>query len=135
MSEIVKRLMENRRLHEMAYERSDAIDRCASLGKEFVEHFHKIYQSGIKDKDFNHHCQEMQSWYESVSKIVLKSNKKLISNNQLIDWFFTVGSSVEYLFHDEGEIDLYNKFMIILLAQGESKKIVEILQELLPSDK
>ena len=43
MKEIVKRLMKNHRIDEMAYERNDAIDRCASLGKKFIAHFHKVY--------------------------------------------------------------------------------------------
>lgn len=131
MEPIIKRLIENHRVDEMAYERSDAIDRCASLGKRFIEHFIKAYLEGNSSDDFKHHCQEMQSWFDEVSSIVLKSNKKVISNNQLIDWFFTRGSSVDLLFDDEDMIDIYNEFMIELLSSKRTKRVVDILEELI----
>lgn len=126
MDEIVKRL---HRVCEMAYERRDAIDRCASLGEKFIEHFHKVYSLGVEDRDFEHHCQEMQSWYDSVKDIVLKSSNRKLSNNQLIDWFFTKGSSTEYLFKDEVEVDEYNEFIVNLLSNRRSGKVADLLRD------
>lgn len=104
-------------LIEMAYERNDAIERCANLGKQFIEHFKKVVDGGVNDDDFGHHCNEMQVWYNDVKNIVLKYNKKKITNSQLIDWFFTIGSSVEYILDDK-YVDFYEDFIIILLNNG-----------------
>ena len=37
------RKLDEELLNEMAMSRADAIDRCISLGKKFLEHFHKVY--------------------------------------------------------------------------------------------
>ena len=51
-------------IKEMAYNRSDAINRCADLGEQFISHFNKIMDAGdINDPDFIHHCTEMDAWY------------------------------------------------------------------------
>lgn len=96
---------------DMAYERRDAINHCADVGKQFIDHFKKILQDPSKEA-IHHHAEEMQGWLEDVSQIVLKHNKKQISNEQLIDWFFTKGSSVEILFsNDKKGKELYNNFI------------------------
>lgn len=115
------------RLTEMAYERSDAIDECSRLGNQFILHFKKLFTDNTS---FHHHCTEMQSYYDKVYKIVLKYNKKKISNNQLIDWFFTVGSSTELLFDNDNEEDIYNMLMVELLA-NEKSTVEDIMTKLL----
>ena len=98
-------------VNEMAYERADAIDRCASLGKLFIEHFRKICTSNDNDTK-KHWAKEMQSWLDDVKDIVLKQNKKQITFSQLIDWFFTKGSSVDVIFKDDETLqDNYNEFL------------------------
>lgn len=131
MEEIVNRLIENHRIDEMAYERADAIDKCDRLGKQFIDHFHKVYAGGVSDNDFQHHCQEMQAWYDDVKDIILRYNKKRLSNDQLVNWFFTKGSSVEVLFKDDSEGDTYDELMIELLSYKRSKKVVDIMRDLL----
>ena len=131
MDDTVRRLMESHRIDEMALSRGDAIDRCINLGKQFIEHFHKVYVEEIESRDFNHHCQEMQSWYDSVSSIRLKTNNKFLTNTQLIDWFFTLGANVEdYLDNDE-EVEHYNNFIVELLSNKRSKKVVDVLKDIL----
>lgn len=97
---------------------SDAISRCNSLGKRFNEHFHKMY-TDPDAQSFEHWSSEMNTWYLDARKIVLKTNNKPISETQLMDWFFTEGSSVDELFKDSDECDFYNKFVIQLLANKE----------------
>lgn len=128
MEEIISRLMDNHRVDEMALKRADAIELCMSLGSKFIEHFHKIYVGGLQDIDFNHHCHEMQAWYDKASSIVIKATKKSISNSELNDWFFTVGSSVDSLLNDSDEIDKYEIFMK-KLDRGDSIK--ELLTDIL----
>lgn len=118
------------RLLEMAYERADAINRCGNLAIKFIQHFHKAVKEGKDSDDFHHHCTEMQTWFDTVNKFVLKNNKKRISNNQLIDWFFTNGSSVEYAIEEPYQ-DLYDNFIIKILANRDKCNIEEILTELL----
>lgn len=126
----MKILNEQIKLYEMAYERRDAINRCADLGAKFVEHFDELYHKGINDIDFEHHCSELQAWWSDIKQIVLKHNKKLLSANQLIDWFFTKGSSVEILFNDEDEIDAYNDFMIKLIS-NKDLTVIDALKDIL----
>lgn len=116
MEDIIKKLMENHRVDEMAMEQSKAISMCRSLGKQFIEHFHKVYVGGLKDRDYKHHCHEMQTWYNDAKSIKLKSNNKVISRIHLVDWFFTVGAGVDDFLHDEDEIDMYEEFTLKLLT-------------------
>ena len=130
MKEIVKRLMKNHRIDEMAYERNDAIDRCASLGKKFIEHFHKVYLGGLNDVDFSHHCAEMQNWYEDVRSIRLKSNKKLLTIMNLSDWFFSAGAGVEDFLYDPREVEAYDYFVDTLVTNDNVEESFNlILQE------
>lgn len=110
-------------LNGMAIERQDAIDRCYRLGKQFISHFHKIYKEGKNSLDFNHHCQEMQTWLDSCRDIRLKATNRLVTPSNLIDWFFTATGNID---EDNGfdsyeEIDAYNEFMLALAAHRESK--------------
>lgn len=116
-------------LTEMAYKRTDAIDRCFNLGKKFTEHFNTIAKLGKDDVDFKHHCQELQSWYDSVKSIKLKENNKYITRGNLWDWFFTVGQNVEDVILEPYQ-ELYEDFCFTLLSNS-NKTIYEILSELL----
>ena len=113
-------------LNEMAFDRKDAIERCNSLGTNFINHFIEVFAKGKNDKDFQHHCQEMQAWYDNVSSIVLKHTKKLITTKNLIDWFFTKGSLPKYIFSNHREVTAYNK-LIALLTNNRSMKVIDAM--------
>lgn len=115
-------------LTEMAYKRTDAIDRCFDLGKKFTQHFNIIVKLGKNDIDFKHHCQELQSWYDNVKSIKLKETKKDIKRSELWDWFFTVGQNVEDVILEPYQ-ELYEDFCFELLRTGRT--IYQILLELL----
>ena len=117
-------------LLEMAYERADAIERCSHLANKFIQHFHKAVKEGINGRDFHHHCTEMQTWFNTVNKFVLKNNNKRISNNHLIDWFFTNGSSIEYIIEEPYQ-EIYDKFIIKILNTRNDCNIEQILTELI----
>ena len=128
-------------LNEMAYERSDAIDRCANLGKQFIEHFRKVFESqDVESK--RHWASEMQSWLDDVKDIQLKYNKKQITFSQLVDWFFTKGSSVDIIYKDSEELqDAYNEFLKhigkdynVINALKDSKLLEESLKEDIDTD-
>ena len=116
--------------YEMTYDRPDAIDRCSSLGKRFVEHFTKVCKEGINSPDFKHHCQEMQSWWDDVKGIKLKDSKKPISISALNDWFFTLGRDPEDFIPEE-YIDFYTKLYLSLLSDRENAKVVDLLSGIL----
>lgn len=115
-------------LSEMAMERSDAIGKCVELGNEFIEHFIKVADEGPYNRDFEYHCKEMQTWWNLVTDIQLKYNKKLISNSQLMDWFFSRGSSIEYIIPTKYQ-DAYEEFCINLL-KNKNKSIIDAIKEL-----
>lgn len=122
-------LFENLQLmNEMAMPRADAIELCISLGERFIEHFKEIYEKGKDDIDFKHHCQELQSWYDKINKIVLKQSNKSLSKTQKIDWFFTCGSSLENIFNNSEMEDVYEEFIFTLISSNET--IENILYEL-----
>lgn len=118
-------------LLEMALNRGEAIDRCCILGEKFIQHFHKLFMEGKSDPNFNHHCSEMQGWWNSVCEIRLKHNNKLLTNTNLIDWFFTVGAAVEDYLKDPDEIEAYNKFYIALLYNGFKSDVKEIVYSIM----
>lgn len=98
-------------LNELALQRTDAIDRCYSLGKNFIEHFHKVYMNP-DEETINHWGSEMQAWYDAVRDITLKYNNKHLNKSQMKDWFYSFGSSYEeYFNNDLNEIDCYESFI------------------------
>lgn len=116
-------------LKEMGMPRADAMELCASLGNRFVEHFAEVCEKGKDDEDFQHHCGELQAWYDKIKRIVLKQNNKHLSNIQKLDWFFTCGSSVDELFSNANVSDIYDKFVVTLLSSDET--IQTILEDIL----
>lgn len=118
-------------LNEMAYSRQDLIEKCSNLGLKFIEHFKKVYQGGLSDRDFKHHCQEMQSWYDNIKSSVIKTSKHPISNEQLVDWFFTAGSSIEVLFGNDEAGDIYDELIGELICNKRNNKVVDVLTQLL----
>ena len=118
-------------LHEMAYSIQQAITKCNGLAKRFIEHFEKAYNDSVFSNNFHHHCHEMQVWWNDAKDIRLKTNNKKVSNTNLMDWFFTNGSTPEEFFTDETMIDVYNEFIIEILHNRENADIEKILREIL----
>ena len=77
-----------------------------------IEDINKLFTD--KEYERNHHLSEMQAWWDKVRKIKLSYNKKLISNEQLIDWFFTASQDYSDLISDK-YITNYKKFISLLL--------------------
>ena len=98
---------------DSAMKKSDAIDRCTSLGEKFLEHFHKCYNSDDEEL-IGHWLGEMNGWLKSVKKIILKESNKPIYLVDLLDWFFTCGSSPEVIIPDmsENEQFAYDNFAV-----------------------
>lgn len=129
MKELEKALkLEEKYLFEMAYNKIDAMERCASLGEKFVEHFHKIYNEP-NSQVINHWCNEMQAWYDSVIKIVLKPKSKHLTRTQMRDWFFTFGSSTVEYFNNIKENEIYEEFIDKLEDIGNVKESIDIIFE------
>lgn len=106
-------------ISDMALNRADAIDRCISLGKKFIEHFDKIY----KDPDNNavaHWKSEMRTWLGDVKAIKLKSNHEPLLNSQIHDWFLTAGAEAKDFMKNPSakEIAAYDDFAFKVLSLG-----------------
>ena len=113
-------------------ERSDAINRCYSLGKRFIGHFDKIYKNPLA-QDVNRYCMEMQAWYNQVKVITLKEDKKTLSKNCLIDWFFTAtGNPDNFMINPtREELDDYNDFTYkVLLNHNVKSDINDVIRKL-----
>lgn len=111
MKELYEALnLEEQSLNEMAYSRADAMERCYSLGKRFIEHFDKIYKEP-KSQAVNHWCGEMQNWYNKIRDITLKPNNKHLNRTQMRDWFYTFGSDPTEYFDSLDENEVYEEFI------------------------
>ena len=116
--------------NEMAYKRTDAIKLCLVLGFEFIDHFHKAMKEVKSGIDFEHHCKEMDTWWRTIKDIKLKQNNKQLSDEQLIDWFFTAGSDVDTRIEEPYRI-IYKQLCAKLLKDRTTSNVLIIMNELL----
>ena len=112
-------------ISEMIMERPDAISKCMKLGNEFIRHFCKIAKEGPYSKNFAYHYKELVLLWNSVKSIRLKDSGKIISNFQLMDWFFSTGTSIDSPKYQ----NVYEEFCIKLL-NNKDKTIMNVLHEL-----
>lgn len=115
------------KLDEMAMSRADAIDKCMSLGKQFVEHFDKIYNEN-DEATIKHHGEEMQGFLNQILDIKLKENHKPLNEKQIYDYFITCGKLPIDLFDNETEASVYDEFSNDLL--DEDKDVLEALKRI-----
>lgn len=126
------KLLFEQSLNEMAMSRTDAIDRCENLGKQFIIHFDKVYNESDKEVRF-HWESEMNNFWGKVKDIKLKGNKNSLSFSNLYDWFFTACQNVEDFMSSadkETEEEVYNNF-VISLYQNRDKNVSDILSDLI----
>lgn len=118
--------LEEQSLNEMAYSRADAMERCYSLGKRFIEHFDKIYKEP-NSQAVNHWCSEMQSWYNNIRDITLKPNNKHLNRTQMRDWFYTFGSDPTEYFDSLEENEVYEEFIDSLEDSDSVKESINTI--------
>lgn len=99
----------------MAEDRANAMSYCISHGKQFIQHFEKVKRDIENNShELKHYIHEMQTWWDNVRTIKLKSNKKYLSDKFLVDSFFTAGAFVED-FLDKKYVSSYNQMYKKLL--------------------
>lgn len=121
-------------VYDMALSRADAMERCISLGKRFIEHFDKIYKNP-NDSSVQHWRGEMKGWLDSVKEIKLKNTSKPLLNTELHDWFFTAGANVGDFIKSPltDEITAYDKFIVDCLSMGLDSAFKNIKSEVTDS--
>lgn len=98
-------------LNEMALDRSDAIDRCVRLGRQFIAHFEKIYNNPHLET-VHHWAKKMQSWFDEIDRIKLRGKSRSLSLPQKINWFYSCGEYYEEIFdNDTNKIEMYEDFI------------------------
>lgn len=119
-------------INEMAFSKSEAIDKCIELGEKFIQHFHKVYREGKNSDCFTHHCNEMQAWLDKCRRFKLKNTNDYLTPINLIDWFFTAGQCIDFDngFNTDKEINTYNTITIILAAD-RSTNVEDIIKQIL----
>ena len=119
-------------INEMAFSKSEAIDKCIELGEKFIQHFHKLYREGKNSDCFTHHCSEMQAWLDKCRRFKLKNTNDYLTPINLIDWFFTAGQCVDVDngFNTDKEINTYNT-IVIILAADRSINVEDIMKQIL----
>lgn len=123
-------------IYDMALSRADAMERCISLGKRFIEHFDKIYKNP-NDSSVQHWKSEMKGWLDSVKEIKLKNTNKPLLNTELHDWFFTAGANVgDFIRNPIGdEVRAYDKFILDCMSMGLDSAFKNIKYEVTDSMK
>lgn len=123
-------------IYDMALSRADAMERCISLGKRFIEHFDKIYKNP-NDSSVQHWKGEMKGWLDSVKEIKLKNTNKPLLNTELHDWFFTAGANVgDFIRNPIGdEVRAYDKFILDCMSMGLDSAFKNIKYEVTDSMK
>ena len=119
-------------INEMAFSKSEAIDKCIELGEKFIQHFHKVYREGKNSDCFIHHCNEMQAWLDKCRRFKLKNTNDYLTPINLIDWFFTAGQCIDSDngFNTDKEINTYNT-IVIILAADRSINVEDIMNQIL----
>lgn len=123
-------------IQDMALSRADAMERCISLGKKFIQHFDKIYKNP-NDNSVQHWKGEMKGWLNSVKEIKLKNTNKPLLNTEIHDWFLTAGANVGDFIKSPlaNEIEAYDKFIIDCLSVGLDSAFRNIKSEVIDSMK
>lgn len=118
-------------ISEQAKERSKIYSLCFELGKPFIEHFHKVCQDIINNDidNYMHHCREMQGWWNKVKDIRYKHNKKKITDDNLIDDFFTCGAISED-FLSKNEAYIYDNLFVPILLLDREQKISNVFDKI-----
>lgn len=113
-------------VNEQTMTQRDAMDKCISLGNQFIEHFDKIYNG--KNEDTNkRHAQEMQDCLEQVNRIKLTHNNRFIPFDKKIGWFFTAGSDADTLFNDVREAERFEDFLALVAVNNDVIKSLKSL--------
>jgi rubrerythrin len=110
-------------IQDMALSRTDAMDRCISLGKQFIQHFDKMYKEPTNSAT-EHWLAEMDNWYKSVKQIKLKQNNSPLLTGELRDWFFTAGANaVDFMKSaDRKEEEVYDKFVNDIISKDSVRE-------------
>ena len=109
----------------------DFYESLTSVGRQFINYFKQIYNLKSTDKEFSTIANNMQECYNSVKNIHLNNSNYSIDSRKLILWFFTDASSLQYIFNDEFEANIYDRFMIEMLSNNRNNRVVDVLTQLL----
>lgn len=92
--------MSNNWVHDVYSKATEQIDKvmtnasvitdCMNAGEQFIRCFDKVYRH--KSELFKQTCEEMQSILDRIYSLRLKTDDKLLSSEQLFNWFFRAGS-------------------------------------------
>lgn len=109
----------------------DFYEYLISVGKQFINYFKQIYNLKSTDNKFSTIVNNMQECYDSVKNIHLNNSNYSIDSRKLILWFFTAACSLQYIFNDEFEANIYDRFMIEMLSNNRNNRVADVLTQLL----
>lgn len=103
--------------------RSNSYAHCIGLGKNFIEHFHKIY-TNPDSSDTNHWLSEMEAWFNKASTIILSQSKRFLTDDDFYQWFLVYDSDYKTIVPSatEQEENDYYKFAEYILKHRDNFK-------------
>jgi len=102
--------------------KDDAVNKCYSLGKLFIDCFCKIY-SNQSSNEVNSLAKKMQELYDEARSIKIKEENHPIFKFDIYCWFICIGeNSSDYMDNPSVEqIIKYDDFMVHLLLNDDVK--------------
>lgn len=106
--------------------KQDAIDKCITLGKNFISTFEKWYDKSHKPKsDSDFFAKSMLSYmkglYKSASKIILYSLHRKALHGEMWDWFFSAGGDFrDFLKNPTNDKMVFYDNMVTQILSGKN---------------
>lgn len=101
--------------------RDNAINYCCNNGKIFINLFKRIFCLKDREKIFKI-ANKMQDILNELNDIKLAEFNKFLYHAQKMDWFFTATSNYEKFFTQLDDIELYDKFVLLVETGHNVKK-------------
>lgn len=102
------------------YSKPKAIDYCCRNGLKFVGLFKQLFDTKNKDRQ-PEILNKMQIIFDKINDIYITKSQNLIYHSQKMDWFYTATSNYDNFFDNNKDIELYDKFVLLVEVNNNVK--------------
>lgn len=95
------------------YSKLKAIDYCCRNGLKFVGLFKQLFDTKNKERKLEI-ANQMQSILNDLNDIVFSETNRHLNHAQKMDWFYTATSNYDNFFDNNKDIELYDKFVLLV---------------------
>jgi hypothetical protein len=91
----------------------ETINFCCDNGTIFIKFFKQITCSKNKERKLEI-ANQMQSILNDLNDIVFSETNRHLNHAQKMDWFYTATSNYDNFFDNNKDIELYDKFVLLV---------------------